>query len=72
MSVAAIQVPQNLVPVLTRAGDRSGVDFNYLVKTAFRESSFSSDARASSSSAVGLFQFLESTWLEVMKQDGGR
>ena len=72
MSVDAIQVPQSLVPVLTRAGDRSGVDFDYLVQTAFRESSFNPAAKASSSSAVGLFQFLDSTWLEVMKQEGGR
>src|SRR5690606_107222 len=52
--------------------NRSGVDFSYLLQTALRESSLNPEARASTSSAVGLFQFLEGTWLQVMKQDGPR
>ncbi len=72
MSVEAIRIPQTLARVLNRAGDKSGVDFNYLVQTAMRESSLNPNARAQSSSAVGLFQFVEGTWLEVMKLDGPR
>ena len=72
MSIEAIRVPQSLALVLNRAGDKSGVDFDYLVQTAMRESSLNPHARANSSSAVGLFQFLEGTWLEVMKLEGGR
>ena len=72
MSVEAIQVPQSLALVLNRAGDKSGVDFDYLVQTAMRESSFNPSARAQTSSAVGLFQFTEGTWLEVLKLDGER
>ncbi|KRA99356.1 hypothetical protein ASD83_02180 [Devosia sp. Root685] len=72
MGVQSISVPQNLATALTAAGNRSGVDFSYLLQTAMRESSLNPSAKASTSSAVGLFQFLEGTWLQVMKQQGPR
>jgi len=72
MDVTPIKVPQGLALVLNSAGEKSDVDFNYLVATAQRESSMNPAAKASSSSAVGLFQFLDSTWLQVMKQEGPR
>ena len=72
MGVTPISVPQSLAYVLTAAGDRNGVDFDYLLQTAMRESSLNPEAKAQTSSAVGLFQFLESTWLQVMKEDGPR
>jgi hypothetical protein len=72
MGVQPISVPPTLAYVLTSAGDRSGVDFDYLLQTAIRESSLNPRAKAQSSSATGLFQFIESTWLEVMKSDGPR
>jgi hypothetical protein len=70
MGVQPISVPQSLAYVLNSAGDRNGVDFDYLLQTAIRESSLNPGAKAQTSSAVGLFQFLESTWLQVMKQEG--
>lgn len=72
MGVQPINIPQSLASALTAAGDRSGVDFGYLLQTAMRESSLNPQARASTSSAVGLFQFLEGTWLQVMKNHGPR
>jgi len=72
MGVQPISVPQSLAYVLTAAGDRNGVDFDYLLQTAMRESSLNPQARAQTSSAVGLFQFLEGTWLQVMKEEGPR
>ena len=72
MGVAPIAVPQSLAQVLNSAGERSNVDFDYLLQTAVRESSLNPSAKATSSSAVGLFQFLESTWLQVMKEQGPR
>ncbi|MDJ0933671.1 lytic transglycosylase domain-containing protein [Breoghania sp.] len=50
----------------------TGTDFEYLVKMASRESSFDTDAKASTSSATGLFQFIESTWLETVKTTGAK
>ena len=72
MGVAPIAVPQGLAYVLNSAGDKSNVDFDYLLQTAMRESSLNPEAKAPSSSAVGLFQFLESTWLQTMKEQGPR
>jgi len=72
MGVQPISIPQSLAYVLSSAGDRNGVDFSYLLQTAMRESSLNPSARASTSSAVGLFQFLEGTWLQVMKEQGPR
>ena len=72
MGVQPISVPQSLAYVLNSAGDRSGVDFDYLLQTAVRESSLNPQAKAQTSSAVGLFQFLKSTWLQVMKEEGPR
>lgn len=72
MAVQSIKVPPQLALVLNRAGDKSGVDFEYLLQTAVRESSLDPTAKASTSSAVGLFQFLKDTWLDVMQTDGAR
>ncbi|PCH80016.1 MAG: lytic transglycosylase, partial [Hyphomicrobiales bacterium] len=49
---------------------KTGVDFGFLLNTAMRESSLQVGAQSSASSATGLFQFIESTWLETLKQDG--
>jgi len=72
MGVQSISVPQNVASALTTAGERSGVDFSYLLQTAMRESSLNPSAKAGTSSATGLFQFLSATWLQVMKEQGPR
>lgn len=51
---------------------RTGVSFDYLIKTAERESSLNPSAKASTSSAKGLFQFIEQTWLGVVKDQGAK
>ncbi len=72
MAVQSIRVPPTLAAVLNSAGEKNGVDFDYLLQTAMRESSLNPSAKARTSSAVGLFQFLDNTWLDVMKSDGPR
>jgi hypothetical protein len=57
---------------IDRASKATGVDFGFLMKTAGRESSFNPSAKASSSSAAGLFQFVEQTWLSTLKQHGAK
>jgi hypothetical protein len=72
MAVSEISIPPGLALILDRAGNKSDVDFDYLLQTAIRESSLDPKAKASTSSATGLFQFLDQTWFEVMKSDGAR
>ncbi|WP_299642279.1 transglycosylase SLT domain-containing protein [Devosia sp.] len=67
-----ISVPQPLAYAFDTAGAKSDVDFDYLLQTAIRESSLNPEAKAPTSSATGLFQFLDSTWLQVMKEEGPR
>ena len=63
---------QGVMGSLQRAAAATGVDFGYLVKTAQRESSLNPNARARTSSAAGLFQFVEQTWLGTLKASGAK
>ncbi len=48
-----------VMTALRTASRSTGVDFDYLVKTAQRESNFDPSAKAPTSSATGLFQFTD-------------
>ncbi len=52
------------------ASEQTGADFDYLLQTAKRESAFNPDAKAKTSSATGLFQFVRQTWYETMHDFG--
>ena len=52
------------------ASARTGVRFDYLLSQARIESSLNPNARARTSSATGLFQFIEQTWLGMVRQHG--
>lgn len=55
---------------IQRASARTGVDFNYLLGQAQVESSLRPDARAATSSASGLYQFIDQSWLSTVKKHG--
>ena len=57
---------------IQRASQATGVDFSFLMKTANRESGMNPGARSGKSSAAGLFQFVEQTWLSTLKQHGAK
>lgn len=59
-----------MLTALRGAADSTGADFEYLLNTAMRESSLNPEAKAATSSATGLFQFVEQTWLGTMKRHG--
>lgn len=63
-------VPAAYADALQRAADSSGVSFDYLVATAKRESGFRPNAAAPTSSARGMFQFIEQTWLRMVRSEG--
>lgn len=59
-------------PGLAAAAAATGVDVLYLRRTAQAESGFNPFARATTSSARGLFQFIEQTWLRAVARWGAR
>ena len=48
------------------------MDFGYLMAQAAQESSFRPDAKAPTTDATGLYQFMDQTWLGAVKQWGGK
>ena len=54
------------------ASAESGVSFSYLMTKAATESGFKADAKAPTSSATGLYQFIERTWLNMVKEHGDK
>jgi hypothetical protein len=62
--------PEAVRAAIRRAADATGVNFSLLVETARRESAMNPNARAGTSSATGLFQFIESTWLDMVRRHG--
>ncbi len=55
---------------ISQASQATGTSFHYLLATAQVESGLNPHAGASTSSARGLFQFIETTWLATVKQAG--
>jgi hypothetical protein len=55
---------------IRQAAQATGTSFHYLLATAQVESGLNPQAGASTSSARGLFQFVEQTWLGMLKQAG--
>ena len=51
---------------IARAAQATGADFNYLLAQAKLESSLDPGARAGTSSAAGLYQYTNSTWLRTL------
>ncbi|OYW44829.1 MAG: transglycosylase [Sphingomonadales bacterium 32-68-7] len=55
---------------IARAAEATGIDFNYLLAQAKLESSLDPHARAGTSSAAGLYQFIGGTWLDTLDKHG--
>jgi Transglycosylase SLT domain len=71
-SRSARGIDPGIVGAIARASQAAHVDFGYMMAQAKQESDFQPNARASTSSASGLFQFIESTWLSAVKQFGAK
>ncbi|HEX2116549.1 MAG TPA: transglycosylase SLT domain-containing protein [Alphaproteobacteria bacterium] len=68
----AARAPGDIRSAIHQASAATGVPFNYLVAQAEQESGFKADARASTSSAAGLYQFTEATWLRMIREHGDK
>src|SRR5664279_4445655 len=61
---------QRVAGAIKQAANTTGTSFEYLLTTAKMESDFNPRAGASTSSAHGLFQFIDQTWLGTVKEAG--
>jgi|AntRauTorcE11897_2_1112592.scaffolds.fasta_scaffold00414_10 hypothetical protein len=55
---------------IEKASKKTGVDFSYLLEQAQAESNFKPEVKAKTSSATGLFQFIDNTWLGMVAKHG--
>jgi Transglycosylase SLT domain len=62
----------DVIAAIRQASAETGSDFSFLLGTAMRESSLKPQAKSDSSSATGLFQFVDQTWLGLVKQHGAQ
>lgn len=62
----------DVVSAIRHASAQTGVDFGYLLEKAATESSFNPTAQARTSSARGLYQFIDRTWLDIMDRHGAK
>jgi hypothetical protein len=72
LAEATTSTRSDVLAALKQASAATGSDFEYLLSTATRESNLRPDAKAGTSSACGLFQFTQQTWLGMIKQHGGQ
>jgi hypothetical protein len=72
MTIGPIPSAGGVEAAIRRASNATGVDADFLVRTARRESAMNPSARAPTSSAAGLFQFIEQTWLGTVKAHGAK
>lgn len=68
----AAPAPSSVEGAIANAARQTGVDFEFLLAQAQVESALDPAAKARTSSASGLYQFIESTWLDTMKRHGAR
>jgi hypothetical protein len=72
MRFGSVKVHQSIVERVVKAAQTTEMDPALLMAIADKESNFSSTAKAKTSSASGLFQFVEKTWLKAVKTFGWR
>lgn len=61
---------QEVRSVIAAAAERTGVSFDYLLAQAKLESGLDPSAKAETSSATGLYQFTQGTWLATLDRHG--
>lgn len=72
LTEAASITRNDVLEAIQKASAVTGSDFRFLLNTAMRESGLKPQAKSGASSASGLFQFVEQTWLGLVKQHGAQ
>ncbi|KAA9019251.1 MULTISPECIES: lytic transglycosylase domain-containing protein [Sphingobium] len=70
ISATGTSTGNRVTNAIAMASRRTGVDFSYLLGQAKIESSLNPTARAATSSATGLYQFIDQSWLAVIDKHG--
>ena len=70
MQITGASRGSRVTNAIAMASRRTGVDFGYLLGQAKIESSLNPTARAATSSATGLYQFIDQSWLAVVNEHG--
>ncbi len=63
---------ERVTNAIALASRRTGMDFAYLLGQAKIESSLNPTAKAQTSSATGLYQFIDQSWLGVINEHGSK
>ena len=63
---------ENVRAAVQLASAETGVSFSYLMAKAAVESGYRTTVKAPTSSATGLYQFIERTWLGMVKEHGAK
>jgi hypothetical protein len=64
------QAAPHVLAAIKKASAATGVDFAYMMAKASAESGFDAKAKSHTSSATGLYQFIDKTWLNLVKKYG--
>lgn len=64
--------PTGVMGAIRGASARTGISFDYLLRTAQRESALDPNAKARTSSATGLYQFIDQTWIGMVARHGSK
>lgn len=64
------KAPPHILEFIDAASAMTKVDFDYLLRTAALESSFDPALEATTSTAVGLYQFVEQSWFHMVQETG--
>ncbi|MGU3340932.1 transglycosylase SLT domain-containing protein [Methylobacterium mesophilicum] len=72
LTFGPMRIRRYLVEKIVRASRATSVDPVLLMAIADKESSFKTEVQAQTSSASGLYQFIEKTWLGVVREFGSR
>lgn len=72
LTAMARQATPHVLSAIKRASAATGVSFAYMLQKASAESSFDTFAKSRTSSATGLYQFIERTWLTLVKRYGDK
>lgn len=70
LTIGGYRVSDSVLGAVREASRRTGADFRFMMANAAQESGFRADAEASTSSATGLYQFIDTTWLRMVRDHG--